>query len=342
MPPTALLNAPVPPALADALRAKGMAVFGPFPDPLAAIRDDARVAGSEVLVTFGTIPTDAALLEALPNLRLVAHYGSGYEGADISACLSRGIMVTHSPGANASCVADVAFALVLDVVRRATSGDRFVRTGRWEEDKYGPFRARGPPPGLGELRMGVLGMGAIGEKVAVRASAFEMEVGYCGRTRKEGIDPDYKYFSTPVALAEWCDVLCVCLRADASTKHIVNSEVLDALGPDGFVVNISRGVAIDEVALIRYLKEGKIAGAGLDVFEHEPHIPAELLELGGDDRGGGPSVVLTPHIGGWSRLAARNMTEAVLANVGAWLEGRKPPNPVPEMAEVAKTGSGKV
>lgn len=145
-----------------------------------------------------------------------------------------------------------------------------------------------------------------------------------------------EFFATPHDLAQWCDVLVLCLRADKSTYHIINASVLDALGPEGFIVNISRGTAIDEKVLIEYLKAGKIAGAGLDVFEEEPKISQELLELGTDVTKG-PYVTLTPHVGGLSTTAANGMSNAVLRNVEAILRGETPPNVVPEFKEMAKT-----
>lgn len=147
-----------------------------------------------------------------------------------------------------------------------------------------------------------------------------------------------EFFPDPVSLASWCDVLTVCLRADSSTYHIIDSAVLDALGPEGYVVNISRGIAIDEAVLIDYLKQRKIAGAGLDVFEHEPKISEELLKIGQDITGESPvNIVLTPHLGGFSSTAHGAMSNMVLENVKAFLERSEIPHPVPEMKEMAKT-----
>lgn len=307
-----LLACPFPPALAERL-----APFGTVSGPLSGGTPPATV---DVLVTMGTQTTDAALMDRLPGLQLVCCYGSGYEGVDLAAARARGIMVAHSPGANAAAVADLALALLLAAVRQIPAADRFVREGRWA----GPPVTRMPPArGLTGRRVGVFGLGAIGERIARRVAGFETEVAYHGRTRKA--EAPWAYHPTLTGLAQWADVLMVAARADATNRHVVDREVLAALGTDGIVVNIARGSLIDEAALIDLLQSGALGAAGLDVFEREPTVPEALRGL--------PNVVLAPHIGGNTLDAHAAMQAMVTANVAAFANGRAVPTPVPEMQD---------
>ncbi|KAJ3339894.1 hypothetical protein HDU93_007668 [Gonapodya sp. JEL0774] len=335
--PTVLINCPVYSSFIDAVRTRGVNVLGPFDNLLATIRTGSQkereaIARASYMITFGTVGTPESLIEALPNLKGVTCFGSGYEGVDLEACRKRGILVAHSPDANSSCVADLCMGLILNVTRRLVSADRFIRTGVWNKSPSAAsgitpgnmFAKVGTPRGLGQLKLGVLGLGAIGHKVALRGQAFEMEVGYHNRTKRADVNPEYKYFPAPVELARWCDVLAVCIRASPETRHIVNSELLTALGPDGFVVNISRGHAVDEKTLVRFLQEGKLAGAGLDVFEREPLVEPELMRMGIDESGAGPYLVLAPHVGGQTQRArdaykaGTQMVAADYSDFNAW------------------------
>jgi lactate dehydrogenase-like 2-hydroxyacid dehydrogenase len=290
-------------------------VAPPFPANVAALpaAERGRV---RALITMGTVDTSRAALAALPALRLVSCVGSGFEGVDLAAARERGIAVTHSPGRNASAVADLALGLLIASVRRMDAAAAFLRRGEWT----GNYAQRMPMVrGLTGRRVGIYGLGAIGAKIAQRAVACEMEVAYHNR-RPRG-DVALPYHATLRSLAEWADVLVVAVRADAATRHAVDADVLAALGADGHVVNIARGAVIDETALIAALQTGAIAGAGLDVFEHEPQVPAALLAL--------PNVALTPHIAGATVEAQAAMQEAVLANLDAFFAGRPLPTPVP-------------
>ncbi len=316
-PPAILLATRMPSALVGLLAARHE-VIGPFSMPFAAAVASLPRADAErirALVTMGTVVTRAADIHALPALGLISCLGSGYEGVDRTAARARGIAVTHSPGANASSVADMALALLLASVRRMLPANAWVQTGEWER---GGRRYRGGR-GLTGRRMGIFGLGMIGEKIAHRATAFEMEVGYFNRRPVPG--SPYVYHASLLALAQWADVLMIAVRADASTRHLVDSDVLEALGADGHVVNIARGSVIDERALVVALQRGVIAGAGLDVFENEPHVP-ESLRLA-------PNAVLVPHIGGDTDEAQGAMAAMVLANLEAFFAGRPVPNPVP-------------
>lgn len=272
-----------------------------------------EIAQIRALITAGGTPLGAADMDRLPSLGAIVCYGTGYDGVDLKAAAARNIAVGHSPGANAAAVADVAVMLMLATTRRLVVADRYVRDGSWAEAK--PLPLMKPPPSLGGCKVGVYGMGAIGRKIAARVAAFETDIGYFSRTRYD--DLPYRYFQSLDALAEWCTVLMIAVRAGAETTHAVNADLLKKLGPDGHVVNISRGSVIDQAALLSALKDGSIAGAGLDVFETEPHVPDELTAQ--------PNLVVTPHIGGNTREAHVAMQACVVANLAAFFAGEKLP-----------------
>lgn len=278
------------------------------------VSDPEAKEGVDALVTVGTMRADDAYFDAMPDLKLVCCFGSGYEGIDVKAATERGVTVTNTVGANAATVADLAVALLLASVRLVVTGDRLTRAGKWRGENPAPLLfARG----LTGRRIGVVGLGAIGLKIANRLAAFEAEIGYHNRSKKE---VSYPYFETVLDLAKWADVLVLAHRADETNRHMVNAAVLEALGPTGHVVNISRGSAIDEDALIAALKNGTIAGAGLDVFENEPEPRSDLVTL--------PNVVVTPHIGGGTSEAIIAMGDAVIANLDAFFADKLLPNPV--------------
>ncbi|MEO7761550.1 MAG: NAD(P)-dependent oxidoreductase, partial [Casimicrobiaceae bacterium] len=236
-------------------------------------------------------------------------------GVELDAAGERGIVVAHSPGANASSVADLAIGLLIASVRRMVSANAYLLNGEWERRGRRNFEG----PGLTGRRLGIYGLGSIGLKIAARAAALEMEVGYFNRRAR--IDVAYAYHPSLLTLATWADVLMIAVRADAGNRHSVDAAVLKALGPDGHVVNIARGAVIDEQALIDALRDGTIAGAGLDVYEFEPAVPEALRQL--------PHLALTPHIGGETYEARTAMGDMVLANLEAFFAGRPVPCPVP-------------
>jgi hydroxypyruvate reductase len=269
------------------------------------------------VLTTGTESFSSELLDLMPKLGLISCFGSGFDQIDVPLMHARGIHVTHSPDANAASVADQAIALLLASTRYTVRAHNYTAASKWTS-----FEALGTEfpmaRGLTGRRIGVLGLGAIGRKIADRLIAFETEVGYHNRNQK---DAPYRYFPTLMEMAEWADVLMVAHRADESNRHIVNADVLKALGPTGHVVNIARGVAIDEDALIEALKNGTIAGAGLDVFHNEPNIRRDLLAA--------PNIVVAPHIGGGTQEAFTAMARMVLNNLDTYLSTGKAVNPVP-------------
>lgn len=268
------------------------------------------------ILTAGATPLRAADMDLFPSLGAIICYGTGYDGVDLQAAAARNIAVGNSPGANAASVADVAMTLMLAATRRLNVADPYVRNGDWAAGKPSPLMK--PPLGLAGRKVGVYGMGEIGRKIAARVAAFETEVGYFSRTRYDELP--YRYLPSLEALADWCSVLMIAVRASAETTHLVNADLLKRLGADGYVINISRGSVIDERALVAALKDGTIAGAGLDVFEKEPHAPDELTSL--------PNLVVTPHIGGNTQESHVAMRACVVANLTAFFAGQGLPYPV--------------
>jgi len=254
------------------------------------------------------------LLTQLPALELISVFGVGYDGIDVEACRGRGVSVTHTPDVLNDEVADLAIALVLAVARRLPQADRYVREGRWHE---------GPAP-LGRkvsgARLGIVGLGRIGKAIARRAEAFGMSIAYTARS--ERADAGYRYLPDPAALAAEVDFLVVITPGGAGTRKLIDARVLEALGPRGYLVNVARGSVIDESALIAALRTGTIAGAGLDVFEQEPHVPAELCAL--------DNVVLTPHIGSATGETRQAMADLAFGNLEAHFDGRPLLTPVPQ------------
>ncbi|MDX1374081.1 MAG: 2-hydroxyacid dehydrogenase [Burkholderiales bacterium] len=232
------------------------------------------------IASFGS-SVDAALMDALPKLEIVSNFGVGVDSIDLEAARKRKVIVTNTPDVLNDCVADTTLALTLNVMRRFPQAETYLRAGFWGTRGAYPLTAS-----LGGKVMGILGLGRIGEAIAQRAAAFGMSIHYHNRNRK---NVPYAYARDPVALARASDVLVVVTPGGAGTRHIVDARVLDALGPEGYLVNISRGSTVDEAALIRYLQEARIAGAGLDVFENEPNIDARFFAL--------ENAVVLPHVG---------------------------------------------
>lgn len=252
------------------------------------------------------------VMDLLPKLGAIVCYGTGYDGVDLKAAAARKVAVGNSPGANASSVADMALALTLASVRRVLVADGFVRDGNWAASKPSPLMR--PQNGMGGRKVGVYGLGEIGRKIAARVAAFESEVGYFSRSRQ---DVPYHYLDSLQALADWCSVLIIAVRAGPETHHLVGADILRRLGEEGHVINIARGSVIDQQALVAALKDKTIAGAGLDVFAREPQAPDELTAL--------PNVVLAPHVGGHTLQGHIAMQDCVMANLDAFFAGKPLP-----------------
>src|SRR5580698_1576329 len=271
-----------------------------------------QLAGVRAMITAGGTPLPGEMMDMMPSLAAIVCYGTGYDGVDLQAAASRKITVGHSPGANASSVADIAVTLMLAVTRRLLVADNYVRSSDWAATKPSPMMR--PQPGMRGRKVGVYGMGEIGRKIAARVAAFDSEVAYFSRSRH---DVPYQYLPSLEALAEWCSVLMIAVRAGADTHHVVDAGILQKLGKEGYIVNISRGSVIDQGALVTALTDKTIAGAGLDVFEKEPHAPDALTAF--------PNVVLTPHIGGHTTESHVAMQDCVIANLEAFFGGQPLP-----------------
>ena len=283
--------------------------------PAAEVFLASELAAVRAMITAGGRTLGGAGMDLFPSLGAIICYGTGYDGIDLAAARARNIVVGHSPGANAASVADIAITLMLAATRRLVVADNYVRSGEWAAAKPSPMMR--PQAGMRGRRVGVYGMGEIGRKIAARAAAFETEVGYFSRSRR---DVPYEYFPSLEALADWCSVLMIAVRAGADTHHVVNADILRRLGADGYVVNIARGSVIDQDALIKALTDKTIAGAGLDVYAREPHAPDALSQF--------PNVVLTPHIGGHTLESHTAMQDCVIANLETFFAGKPLAYPV--------------
>jgi hydroxypyruvate reductase len=253
-------------------------------------------------VTSARFGVDDATLAAMPNLQVISSFGVGTETLPLEAAQARGIAVGYTPDVLNDCVADTAFGLVMDVARRFSASDRFVRAGRWLQGAY-PLATR-----VSGKRLGILGLGRIGQVVARRASGFDMEVRYHNRRTNPAVP--YTYEPSIESLARWADFLVVVSAGGPETHHLVSASVLRALGPEGFLINVSRGSVIDENALIEALEDGVIAGAGLDVYADEPRVPERLLAL--------DQVVLLPHLASATNETRQAMAELVVDNLDAF------------------------
>lgn len=264
------------------------------------------------LATFGSSGADAALMDQLPKLELISNFGVGVDAIDLAAAAKRNIIVTNTPDVLNDCVADTAMALVLNTLRRIPQSESYLRASQWGTRGAYPLTTS-----LGGKTLGVLGLGRIGEAIAKRAEAFGMKIRYHNRSRKPVAWP---YEPNAVSLAKNSDVLLIAAPGGAETLHIVNAAVLDALGPKGHVVNIARGSLIDEAALLRYLREGKIAGAGLDVFDNEPKINPAWFAL--------ENAVLLPHVGSATMETRTAMGNLQVENLRLHFAGKPVKTPV--------------
>ena len=261
-----------------------------------------------------TAKVDRKLLSVFPNVKLISIFGVGYDGIDVAAVKEKGIQVTHTPDVLTDDVADLAMGLILSIGRRIPQSDKFVRNGDWVSE---PFTMTHKVTGT---RLGVVGLGRIGQAIAKRAAAFDMSIAYTGRRAKT--NAPFRYYPTASELAANSDYLVVAVPGGDDTKNMINSQVLKALGPKGIVVNIARGSVIDQTALLQALKDKSIAGAGLDVFWDEPNIDPQFFKL--------QNVVLTPHNGSNTHETRRAMADLALANLKAFFEERPLLTLIPE------------
>ncbi|KND19645.1 dehydrogenase [Pannonibacter phragmitetus] len=267
-----------------------------------------------IAVSFFNV--DQPFIDRFPNLEIVSNFGVGYDKVDARHCGTRGIIVTNTPDVLSEEVADTAIGLMIMTIRELSAAERWLRDGNWE--KKGAYRLT--PGTLRGRTLGIFGLGRIGKAIATRAEAFGMSVHYHGRTQQAGVD--YTYHPSLVSLAEAVDTLMIVAPGGPETQHMVGERVLEVLGPDGVLINIGRGSVVNETALIEALKKGTIMAAGLDVFEHEPHVPQALQDL--------PNAVLLPHVGSASVATRDAMGQLVVDNLKSWFSTGKPVTPVAE------------
>ena len=254
----------------------------------------------QVVVTEGWAPAD--FQAKFPNLKLIASHGVGYDGVDLGAAQARKIAVTNTPGVLDDAVADLTIGLLIAITRGIVVGDQYVRNGEWLKANF---------PLMNHLRgrqAGILGLGRIGLAIAQRLQAFGIEINY--HNRRERSDVDYKYYSSLSMMAQDVDFLILSCVGGEETKKIVNREIMEKIGPNGVLINISRGSVVDEGDLVACLEQGKLGGAGLDVFTSEPYVPEALFKM--------PQVVLQPHIGSATLQTRIAMGQLVVDNVDAY------------------------
>lgn len=276
------------------------------------------------IAAAGHIRADEAYMRRFPSLEIISSFGVGYDHIDAKAAARLGIMVTNTPGVLDDEVADTALGLMLMAVRQLPQAERYLRAGNWANGAY-PLT-----PSLRDRTVGIVGLGRIGKAIATRVSAFGPDIVYHGRNPQAGVG--YGYYPSLVEMAKASDILIIVAPGGPSTRHIVNAEVLEALGPDGVLINIARGSLVDEKALIEALRTGKILAAGLDVYDNEPNVPAELIAL--------PNAVLLPHVGSASVKTRQAMAECVAENILAWADDKPPLTPVPETPWQGRWGKG--
>ncbi|EPB0858179.1 2-hydroxyacid dehydrogenase [Yersinia enterocolitica] len=302
-------------SLPDQLNAQLNALYDVYEcNDMAAGEFDRLAAEFRVVLTNGEAVVSREFIERLPNLELISDFGVGYDGIDVAAARERDIAVTHTPGVLTDDVADLAMGLILATSRQIPGAQRFIEEGAWQKGGY-PWTRK-----VSGARLGIIGMGRIGRTIAKRAAAFDMSIAYTDRAALA--DMDYTFHATLLSLAEASDFLVVCTNGGAETRGLVNRDVLNALGAEGILINISRGSVVDERALIEAIEEGTLGGAGLDVFTDEPQVPQALLHRA--------NVVATPHMASATWATRKEMSRLVLENVNAYFSGEPLVTPIPQ------------
>jgi lactate dehydrogenase-like 2-hydroxyacid dehydrogenase len=274
---------------------------------VAGIGNDVRA-----VLTNGRGGLSADLIARLPNLEIICCFGVGYEMVDLAACRARGITLANAPGTNDVGVAEMALLLMLAVTRQLPAANDFAKANKWPDHSFGRTHT------IGGKKLGIIGLGRIGRKIAERAQAFDMEIGWHGPNKKP--DVPWRYFPDHFELAGWADYVVLSCPGGDATRHLISTPELKALGPAGILVSIARGSVVDPDAVIEALRNKTIAGAGLDVFEGEPHLPAALRAL--------DNVILTPHLGAITHEAFDAGRDLLLTNLRAYFSGEPVLTPV--------------
>lgn len=264
------------------------------------------------MAAAGSMAIGADLFARMPKLEIVAKFGVGHDNVDVDAARAANVVVTNTPDVLTDEVADLAIGLLIATVRQIPQADRFLREGNWTSGSFPLSRS------MRGRRVGILGLGRIGHAIARRVVAMGLDVAYCTRTAQSGVP--YAYYDSPLALARACDVMIVVVPGGTATDGLVSEDVIEALGPDGVLINVARGSVVDQQALVRALEDGRLGASGLDVFTDEPNVPAALMAL--------ENVVLLPHVGSGTGATRDAMGDLVLANLESWFAGRGPLTPV--------------
>jgi lactate dehydrogenase-like 2-hydroxyacid dehydrogenase len=306
---------PLKPSLAATLTERYDALVLPDDETRAAFLAEHGPSIGAVMTTGRTgVPAD--LMAQLPALGAIVNFGVGYDTTDVEAAAARGVLISNTPDVLTDCVADTAIGLAIDTLRRLSAADRFVRRGDWSVASY-PLTRK-----VSGKRVGIVGLGRIGQAIATRFEAFGCPISY--HSRREVPGSPYAYAATPADLAADVDILVVATSGGSGTQHLVDRQVLEALGPEGYLINIARGSVVDQDALVDLLLTGGIAGAGLDVYTDEPTVPAELMVL--------DNVVLLPHLASGTVETRAAMEQLALDNLDRWLADGTVLTPVPEVA----------
>ncbi len=299
--------------------AKGLAAFNVIKLPAAADREKFFAATAPRLRAIACAATseriDGEFMRRLPRLEIVSSFGVGYDHVDAQWAGAHGITVTNTPDVLTEEVADTALGLLLCTVREFPQAERYLRAGQWRQKDYPLSKAT-----LRDRTVGLVGMGRIGQAIARRLDAMQVSVVYHSRRPAAGVS--YQHYPALIDMARAVDVLLVITPGGKATGNLIDGEVLAALGPDGILVNMSRGSVVDENALIKALADKTILSAGLDVYANEPEVPPELIAI--------DHAVLFPHLGSASVATRERMDQLVVDNLVAWADGKPPLTPVPE------------
>jgi lactate dehydrogenase-like 2-hydroxyacid dehydrogenase len=282
-------------------------------DPDAFIADHADIRAIACSATTERIP--GSFMARFPKLQIVSSFGVGYDHMDVKWAAEHGVILTNTPNVLTEEVADTALGLLLCTVREFPQAERYLRDGKWRGGDYPLTKAS-----LRDRTIGMVGMGAIGQAIGRRLEAMNVPVVY--HTRQKRSDLAYRHYPDLIEMARDVDILLLIVPGGAATRNMINAEVLDALGPDGILINMARGSVVDEPALIKALKEKRIMSAGLDVYAKEPEVPQELIAM--------KNVVLFPHLGSASVFTRARMDQLIVDNILAWAAGKPPLTPVAE------------
>ena len=256
----------------------------------------------------------ASLMDAVPNLKLILNFGVGYDGVDIPAATKRGVTVVNTPDVLNDCVADMALSLILAGRRKVLDADRYIRSGDWETK--GNFEY---VHNVHSSKIGILGLGRIGLEIAHRCQAIKMDIAYHQRTKRSELN--FKFYESLIDMAEDCEILVAIIPGGETTEKIIDERVIEAIGPTGLLVNVARGTVVDNEALARCLKDGRLGGAALDVFPNEPTVPKSLLEIDAN-------LILTPHMASATHLTRMKMGMILYDNLMALRDGTPFKTPV--------------